>query len=280
MTRKRSRQAAVLDKCTTVTQCFHPISYSAASFLLFVDCAHVAGISRAYHATFWNYLLRIAQRYTWCKSHSIPVTIDSINWLTKYASVLQHQTLTWELPEESPIPSLNLTSTKLLMFYDLKKYEVPDGVESILLCNTVPVRRLPDHVKRVRCNKWSDVCHFMPNSLERLTIATTKLDFSGFPCLPHLTRLSLHQHKHVDARLSGIVSLIVLRKCVSLRVLTLYGGNVKQVTGLVVRKLVLRIPDLIDISALKTITCEKLDLSGCPLIVDFSAVSHIPLVKK
>jgi hypothetical protein len=264
-----------------VSHRFHPIVASAVSFLLLVDCARVAEINRDYHAKFWNNLLRNPRR----KLHTtIPITLDSRIWLRKYASVLQYQTLTWKLPEAvmesisaedpiSPIPCLDLSTAKLVMFNGVTA--VPDGIKSISLCDTILGKRLPDHVKRVRCNNnWSDACHFMPNALERLTIKMTKLEFGGFPHLPHLTKLSLHRPEHEKVRLSGIVSLIVLRKCPALQLLV---GAV-DLSSLIVHKLVLRIHDLVDISVLKNITCQELDLSGCPKIVNFSAVAHIPLV--
>jgi len=279
-TRKRSReQAAVrdaLNKCTTLSYCYHPIMVSAISYLLLVDCASVAAICREYHAIFWNCLLR-NQRYKWCKLHTtIPINLDSLSWLEKYSLMLQHQTLTWKMA----IP-LDLSSAKLIMFDGVKKCKIPFGVESILLCDCIPSKRLPDHVKRVRTNKWSEVCAFMPDKLERLTMATTKIYFDTFPYLPHLKKLSLHQPHHVEESwVSGIISFIVVGKFIGLRVLVVYGGNVQQLVGLVVHKLVIRMRNLIDISVLKTIKCDEVDLSGCPLIVDFSAVNHISLVIK
>jgi hypothetical protein len=281
LTRKRQRDTEIQNRFNVLTATqsnqFHPILESIANFLGFKDVSNVAKLSVEYHLKTWIHVLKSKNRNI---REPIVINYKCMLWLTKYSKSLENQHLEFSKIIDKNVPEIPKVDTLSLIRrygYDGKLPEC----KTLHLSDSGEFPNLTNFEKlflRSGCQKANIFLEFLSKASDSLKELYIYWGIHGLPMLPHLEVL---YYKDIGAPKGLFQHLSKL--CPNLKELYIkyyHQKTCKSLLGLNISKLTLESYDLRDISDLKYLPLQELDVTKCRNIQDFSAVSHIPNFRK
>jgi hypothetical protein len=277
LTRKRQRDTEIQDRFNSLTSRqsnqFHPILESVTKFLKLKDCSNVSRLNPLYHVKTWIYVLKSKNR-----NIDEPISVDDTSclWLKKYANSLENQHLKFlkivhDVPNIPKVRMISIISQYSGEFPECKHLFLSHSGEFPNLSN------LETLTMNNSCREESVFFEFLDKSKDSLKELYIHWGIHGLPMLPNLKVL---YYKNIYGENYLFQNLYKL--CPNLKELSIkhyQGKTCKSLMGLIsVQILILESYTLHNIEDLKYLNLVELDVSKCPHIVDFSPVSHIPIV--
>jgi hypothetical protein len=272
MTRKQKRLRVI----STTSLYFEPILESITIFLEFPDVAHVSQLNKIYHSKTWKYVLSSSHRSIHCNP-LIDISQESLAWIIKYKKFLKyqklklHRLLVFETPDFdlSMIPQLDTLS----LFYGESITMLPLQV-NCLSCYRMD-GNVPNLVGTTSVLLFDSTITTYSKTVHTMLFHNHDIDCNKLPNFPNLQSLEISCRYVLDAE-------NILKKYPNLKTLKISCNNINFIHEIqsYQHTLVIISNTLMNIERFSMLRCHELNLIGCPSIQDYSAVSHIPILKK
>ena len=272
LTREQKRLRENLQISTTSLY-FEPILESIAQFLEFPDVAHVSQLNKIYQSTTWKYVLSSSHRSIHCNP-LIDISKESLAWIIKYTNLLKYQELKlYRLHESdldlSMIPQLDTLS----LFYGESITMLPLRV-NCLSCYRMD-GNIPDLIGTTSVLLFDSTITTYSETVHTMLFHNHDIDCNKLPHFPNLQSLEMSCRYVMNAE-------NILKMYPNLKTLKITCNNINFIHEIqsYQHTLVIISDTLVNITSFSMLQCHELNLIGCPSIQDYSAVSHIPIVRK
>jgi hypothetical protein len=276
LTRKRKQIEDLQDRFLISTQPAHfdVILESVTRFLKFKDCAHVSIANRVYHCKTWKYVLS-------CREHSknkiIKINQYSIPWIIKYRLFMTHQTLKMNKKNNFDLSTIPRINTLWILDVNVIIGSLPLQVKNYIFSKviaTIP-NMIPNMIGTTKVEMYKSFITSHSTSVKHLDVIAEIVDCKLLPFFTNLKKLEIR------CNFLRYPSLIFIQYR-NLKTLQISCNDVNFITAIQSFKhtLVIISTSLMNIASFSGLQCNELDLSQCPNIIDYSAVAHIPIVRK
>jgi hypothetical protein len=288
MTRKRQKLIHLQDKLQGTQEKlnlelsqsfqFDPILESIAQFFCLKECAMVANLNHRYHSKTWFYILHSSSRLE-NLNDLIQLDTKSLTWIKKYRLHLKYQKI--EVSSNEVIFDLSLIPQCLSLCVEGTRYEYPNRVKQLILSQY-------DDGKFPNVNDVETLCVLVyndsnlnilstcPNTIKTLRIRPCFI-FDGTH-LPFLPNLETFQCESTVCNIAQIEQKFP--NLTTLEIVSCYAVLQMEKLSFFKHRLIIESYVLTNTDMFTNFQCHELDLSKCTNMIDYSAVAHIPIVKR